>query len=210
MSDLSYSDILALLEQARSQQNHQEVARYQALLANFKIPSAPPTASTTFTINGRDRSLKNSDEKSEAKESVDPTNEIDNVQICKPNSSSTTKLSERQHSVAEMSTETKTKRHPTGDEPAQPPPPNVTYWSNTIRQRRTELGWTQKYLASTAGVGRRFVVEVESGKANVQLDKVLAVLAALRLDVEFKITDAPLPISEHSQAYLSAKSSLRD
>lgn len=56
--------------------------------------------------------------------------------------------------------------------------------ARTVRAARRELGLTQDDLALASGTGRRFVVDLESGKATVRLDSVLAVLAALGLRVE--------------------------
>jgi y4mF family transcriptional regulator len=54
-----------------------------------------------------------------------------------------------------------------------------------VRQTRLAQGLRQDQLAAAAGVGLRFLVELERGKPTVRLDKVLAVLNALgcRLDV---------------------------
>jgi y4mF family transcriptional regulator len=54
-----------------------------------------------------------------------------------------------------------------------------------VRQTRLEQGLRQDQLAAAAGVGLRFLVELERGKPTVRLDKVLAVLRALgcRLNV---------------------------
>lgn len=48
-----------------------------------------------------------------------------------------------------------------------------------IRKARKSLGLTQSQLALAAGVGVRFIVDLEAGKASVRLEKVLQVLAAL-------------------------------
>jgi y4mF family transcriptional regulator len=60
-----------------------------------------------------------------------------------------------------------------------------------VRQARLAQGLRQDQLAAAAGVGLRFLVELERGKPTVRLDKVLAVLSALgcRLDV----TPPPVP-----------------
>lgn len=58
-----------------------------------------------------------------------------------------------------------------------------------VREARREIGVTQEVLAAGAGVGVRFVVELEAGKPTVQLDRVLQVLAALDLHLEL----TPLP-----------------
>jgi y4mF family transcriptional regulator len=46
-----------------------------------------------------------------------------------------------------------------------------------IKERRKQLKLTQPELAERAGVGLRFVRELEHGKQTVQLDKVNQVLA---------------------------------
>ncbi|MPZ19802.1 MAG: type II toxin-antitoxin system Y4mF family antitoxin [Luteitalea sp.] len=54
-----------------------------------------------------------------------------------------------------------------------------------VRQARLAQGLRQDQLAAAAGVGVRFLVELERGKPTVRLGKVLAVLDALgcRLEV---------------------------
>lgn len=46
-----------------------------------------------------------------------------------------------------------------------------------IRERRRSMGFTQKDLADRAGVGLRFIRELEQGKSSLRLDKVNQVLA---------------------------------
>ncbi len=48
-----------------------------------------------------------------------------------------------------------------------------------VQVARKQLGLTQPQLALAAGVGVRFVVELEAGKPTVRLEKVLNVLHAL-------------------------------
>ena len=55
--------------------------------------------------------------------------------------------------------------------------------SSRIRAARKALKLTQPELALAAGVGVRFIVDLESGKPTVQLQKVLDVLAALGEDL---------------------------
>lgn len=50
-----------------------------------------------------------------------------------------------------------------------------------VRNARRSAGLRQDQLAASAGVGLRFLVELERGKRTVQLDKVQAVLEALGL-----------------------------
>lgn len=52
-----------------------------------------------------------------------------------------------------------------------------------VRRARKALGLRQDELAAAAGVGLRFVVELERGKATVQLGRTLAVLEAVGLDL---------------------------
>jgi y4mF family transcriptional regulator len=46
-----------------------------------------------------------------------------------------------------------------------------------VKTRRQQLGLTQKEMAERAGVGLRFVRDLEQGKERLQLDKVNHVLA---------------------------------
>lgn len=50
---------------------------------------------------------------------------------------------------------------------------------NALRAARKQTGLTQPQLAMAAGVGVRFVVELESGKPTVQLQSALRVIDAL-------------------------------
>jgi len=54
---------------------------------------------------------------------------------------------------------------------------------STVRSRRKALGLTQTDLADLAGCSERFVRFVEAGKATVRVDKLLAVLDALGLEL---------------------------
>ncbi len=46
-----------------------------------------------------------------------------------------------------------------------------------MKRKRRELGLTQTELADRAGVGLRFVRELEQGKSSLRLDKMNQVLA---------------------------------
>ena len=52
-----------------------------------------------------------------------------------------------------------------------------------LRAAREERGLSQQAFADLAGVGRRFVSELENGKATLEIDKVLSVAAAAGIDV---------------------------
>jgi y4mF family transcriptional regulator len=64
-----------------------------------------------------------------------------------------------------------------------------------VRQRRISASLTQQQLGELAGVGKRFVVELEAGKATVRLDKVNLVLAVFgkRIGVEDAPRQRPFP-----------------
>ena len=49
---------------------------------------------------------------------------------------------------------------------------------DALRAARKQLGLTQPQLALAAGVGVRFIVDLEAGKATVQLQQVLRVIDA--------------------------------
>jgi y4mF family transcriptional regulator len=51
------------------------------------------------------------------------------------------------------------------------------------KSRRRELGLTQEQVAQGANVSRRFVYELEHGKATLQFDKICNVLTILSLDI---------------------------
>jgi len=46
-----------------------------------------------------------------------------------------------------------------------------------VKRRRKQLGLTQKDLADRAGVGLRFIRDLEQGKQTLRMDKVNQVLA---------------------------------
>lgn len=52
-----------------------------------------------------------------------------------------------------------------------------------VRDARKAAGLRQDQLAAGAGVGVRFVVELERGKPTAQLDKILRVFEALGLQM---------------------------
>jgi y4mF family transcriptional regulator len=52
-----------------------------------------------------------------------------------------------------------------------------------VRRRRLELGLHQDELAALSGVSTRFVHTLEQGKPTLRLDKVIAVLGQVGLDL---------------------------
>ncbi len=67
---------------------------------------------------------------------------------------------------------------------------NTTDIGEAVRRARKGMGLRQNELAAAAGVGLRFLVELERGKSTVQLGRTLSVLAALGLDIQV-VTRAP-------------------
>jgi len=55
----------------------------------------------------------------------------------------------------------------------------------TVKAARRALKLRQADLAAAAGVGLRFLIELEAGKPTVQLGKTLDVLNALGIDCTF-------------------------
>lgn len=53
-----------------------------------------------------------------------------------------------------------------------------------VRAARHARGLSQDELALASGTGRRFIGDLERGKATVRLDSTMAVLAALNLRLE--------------------------
>ena len=58
---------------------------------------------------------------------------------------------------------------------------------NTVRSTRKAAGLRQDELAGAAGVGLRFIVDLESGKPTAQIGKVLQVLDTLGCTLEIKL-----------------------
>lgn len=55
---------------------------------------------------------------------------------------------------------------------------------DALRAARKHIGLTQPQLALAAGVGVRFIVELEAGKPTLRLEKVLRVIDALGGEVQ--------------------------
>ena len=63
-----------------------------------------------------------------------------------------------------------------------------------IKSARKASGLRQDELAGAAGVGLRFIVDIEAGKPTAQIGKMLQVLAALGCSID--ITPPPPPKAE--------------
>lgn len=60
---------------------------------------------------------------------------------------------------------------------------SVSDVGNAIQRMRKQQGLTQLDVAGLAGLGNRFVVELEKGKETVQMQKALDVLGLLGLEL---------------------------
>lgn len=69
-----------------------------------------------------------------------------------------------------------------------------------IRERRKALSLNQAELSSLAGVGLAFLYELEHGKPSVRLDKLLAVLSVLGLELELKSGKHALHVVQRGEA----------
>ena len=66
---------------------------------------------------------------------------------------------------------------------SQAPIRSVSDLGQFIRLVRHERSMTQQELADMAGVGRRYLLELEAGKASVEFGRALQVAAALGIDL---------------------------
>jgi len=55
---------------------------------------------------------------------------------------------------------------------------------DALRAARKQLGLTQPHLALAAGVGVRFIVDLEAGKPTLRLENVLRVIDALGGEIQ--------------------------
>lgn len=68
--------------------------------------------------------------------------------------------------------------------------------SSFVKQKRSSTGLTQPELAEKAGVGLRFVREMEQGKETLRLDKVNQVLSLFGYEMGPLKSDLPLTINQ--------------
>lgn len=68
------------------------------------------------------------------------------------------------------------------------------------REARKRLGLTQPQLALAAGVGVRFIVELEAGKPTLRLETILRVLHALGANLSVTGLPADAPASGEKAA----------
>jgi XRE family aerobic/anaerobic benzoate catabolism transcriptional regulator len=62
-----------------------------------------------------------------------------------------------------------------------------------IRDNRLARGWTLRELAERSGISARFLVQIESGRANLSIRRLADVAGALELPAAALLADAPSP-----------------
>lgn len=87
-----------------------------------------------------------------------------------------------------------------GSNPPTGPESVARALGQAVRARRRALGLDQLVLCDLAGVGPAFLYSLEHGKPSVRLDKVVAVLAVLGLELHVR----------PGRALVSADESLRE
>ena len=75
-----------------------------------------------------------------------------------------------------------------------------------VKERRKKLGMTQVVLADRAGVGLRFLRELEQGKTNLRLDKVNQVLQMFGNTVSVGLMDRIIAVPAWSRPASAATS----
>ena len=65
---------------------------------------------------------------------------------------------------------------------------------DALRAARKQLGLTQPQLALAAGVGVRFIVDLEAGKPTLRLENVLRVIDALGGEIQLR--DLPSVVAD--------------
>lgn len=59
-----------------------------------------------------------------------------------------------------------------------------------IKERRTDLGWTQDVLAQKAGISKGFLSDLENNKRNISAETLLDVAKVLGLSLDYLMTGA--------------------
>ena len=60
-------------------------------------------------------------------------------------------------------------------------------FGNAVKERRKELGYTQKYLSDFTGYSTSFISELENGKPTIELERALRLANLLGLDVLMEV-----------------------
>lgn len=60
-------------------------------------------------------------------------------------------------------------------------------FGKAVKERRKELGYTQKYLSDFTGYSTSFISELENGKPTIELERALRLANLLGLDVLMEV-----------------------
>ncbi len=60
-------------------------------------------------------------------------------------------------------------------------------FGKAIKERRKELGYTQKYLSDFTGYSTSFISELENGKPTIELERALRLANLLGIDVLMEV-----------------------
>jgi HTH-type transcriptional regulator / antitoxin HipB len=76
-----------------------------------------------------------------------------------------------------------------------------TRLGTTVRRQRKLLKLTQEDLGNLAGTGLNFVSHVEKGKSTVRLDKLMALLKVLGIEIHLRCGKADISLSSELQTW---------
>jgi y4mF family transcriptional regulator len=67
-----------------------------------------------------------------------------------------------------------------------------------VKERRNQMGLTQKELADLCGLSLDFIKDVEQGKIHLRLERLMTLLDSMgaKVTVELKVVDQSLPFDE--------------
>ncbi|MBO6154879.1 MAG: helix-turn-helix domain-containing protein [Lachnospiraceae bacterium] len=60
-------------------------------------------------------------------------------------------------------------------------------FGKAVKERRKELGYTQKYLSDFTGYSTSFISELENGKPTIELERALRLANLLGIDVLMEV-----------------------
>src|SRR3954468_5728742 len=61
----------------------------------------------------------------------------------------------------------------------------MAHVGDRIKKRRSDLNWTQEFLAQKAGISKSFLSDLENGKRSVSADNLLEIARVLSLSLDF-------------------------
>lgn len=76
---------------------------------------------------------------------------------------------------------------------------NVSEVGRAVRKQRRAQALRQSELAAIAGVGVRFISDLENGKQSLELGRVITVLETLGLDINIQQRSATWPENQNAK-----------